>query len=74
MPIEIEMLRKISYFSALNMDDLTQVAMLTVERHFIRGELILIAGETEGSLRLTTRICPIARPTRRALLNLVCWI
>jgi CRP/FNR family transcriptional regulator len=50
MPIEIDMLRKIPYFSTLNMDDLAQVAMLTVERHFNRGDLILIAGETDGSL------------------------
>ncbi len=50
MPIEIEMLRKIPYFSTLNTDDLTQIATLTVERHFNRGDLILIAGETEGPL------------------------
>ena len=50
MPIEIEMLRKIPYFSMLSRDDLAQVAMLTVERHFNRGDLILIAGEPEGSL------------------------
>src|SRR6266702_7080538 len=50
MPIEIEMIRKIPYFSMLSTDDLTQVAMQTVERHFNRGDLILIAGETEGSL------------------------
>ncbi len=50
MPIEIEMLRKIPYLSKLNTDDLSQVAMLTVEGHFNRGDLILIAGETEGSL------------------------
>jgi CRP-like cAMP-binding protein len=50
MPVEIESLRKISYFGTLSTDDLTQVAMFTVERHFNRGDLILIAGETEGSL------------------------
>jgi len=50
MPIEIEMIRKIPYFSMLSTDDLTQVAMQTVERHFNRGDLILIEGETEGSL------------------------
>jgi len=50
MLIDIEMLRKIPYFSALSTDDLAQVAMFTVERHFNRGDLILIAGETEGSL------------------------
>ena len=50
MPIEIEMLRKIPYVSALSTYDLAQVAMFTVERHFNRSDLILIAGETEGSL------------------------
>ena len=50
MPVEIDMLRNISYFSALSRDDLAQVAMFTVERHFNRGDLILIAGETGGSL------------------------
>jgi CRP/FNR family transcriptional regulator len=50
MSVEIEMLRKIPYFSSLSKDDLAQVAMLTVERHFNRGDLILIAGETDGSL------------------------
>src|SRR4249920_523507 len=50
MPVEIEMLRKIPYFSKLSRDDLSRIAMFTVERHFNRGDLILIAGETEGSL------------------------
>ncbi len=50
MSIEIEMLRKIPYFSSLNTEDLKQVAMFTVERHFNRGDLILIAGENDGSL------------------------
>lgn len=50
MSIEIEMLRKIPYFSMLSTDDLTQVAMQTVERHFNKGNLILIEGETDGSL------------------------
>ena len=50
MPIDIEMLRKIPYFSALSTDDLAQVAMFTVERHFNRSDLILIAGEAEGLL------------------------
>jgi CRP-like cAMP-binding protein len=50
MPIDIEMLRKIPYFSALSTDDLAQVALFAVKRHFNRGDLILIAGETGGSL------------------------
>ncbi len=50
MSIEIEMLRKIPYFSTLTLEDLKQVALFTVERHFNRGDLILIAGENDGSL------------------------
>ncbi len=50
MPVEIDMLRKIPYFSTLSKDDLAQVAMFTVERSFNRGDLILIAGDTGGSL------------------------
>ncbi len=50
MSVEIEMLRKIPYFSTLSKDDLAQVAMFMLERHFNRGDLILIAGETDGSL------------------------
>jgi CRP-like cAMP-binding protein len=50
MSIEIEMLRKIPYFSTLSPDELALVAAVTVERHYNRGDLILIAGETEGAL------------------------
>ena len=50
MPIEINMLRKIPYFSSLATEDLKQVALFTVERHFNRGDLMLIAGENDGSL------------------------
>jgi CRP-like cAMP-binding protein len=50
MPIEIEMLHKIPYFSTLSPDELAQIATVTVERHYNRGDLILIEGETEGSL------------------------
>ena len=50
MPVEIEMLRKIPYFSALTTEDLAQVALVTVERHYNRGDLILLAGENDGLL------------------------
>jgi CRP-like cAMP-binding protein len=50
MTIKIEMLRKIPYFSMLSPDELALVATVTVERHYKRGDLILIAGETEGAL------------------------
>jgi CRP-like cAMP-binding protein len=50
MTIEIEMLRKIPYFSMLSPDELALVASVTVERHYNRGDPILIEGETEGAL------------------------
>jgi CRP-like cAMP-binding protein len=50
MSIEIEMLRKISYFSTLSPDELAQIATVTAEHHYNRGDLILIEGETEGAL------------------------
>lgn len=50
MTIQIEMLRKIPYFSMLNQDELALVASVTAERQYNRGDLILIEGETEGAL------------------------
>lgn len=50
MTIQIEMLRKIPYFSMLNQDELARVASVTAERQYNRGDLILIEGETEGAL------------------------
>lgn len=50
MTIEIEMLRKIPYFSTLSPNELALVALETVERHYNRGDLILIEGETAGAL------------------------
>jgi CRP/FNR family transcriptional regulator len=50
MSIEIEMLRKIPYFSMLNQDELALIATVTVERHYNRGDLIQIEGEAEGAL------------------------
>ncbi len=50
MTIQIEMLRKIPYFSMLSPDELALVASVTVERHYNRGDLILIEGETGGAL------------------------
>jgi len=50
MTIEFEMLRKIPYFSSLSQDELALVALVTVERHYNRGDLILIEGESGGAL------------------------
>ena len=50
MAIESEILRQIPLFAQLNDEDLAQVAALTVERHYERGDLILLEGDTGGAL------------------------
>ncbi|HLG62361.1 MAG TPA: Crp/Fnr family transcriptional regulator [Ktedonosporobacter sp.] len=50
MPIESETLRRIPLFATLSPQDLAQVAMLTVERHYERGDLILLEGDQGGAL------------------------
>jgi CRP-like cAMP-binding protein len=50
MPVDIEELRQISYFSILSPDELSRIATMTVERHFNRGDIILIEGEMGGAL------------------------
>ena len=50
MPIEVEALRHISLFATLSQQELAHVAALTVERHFTRGDLILLEGDLGGAL------------------------
>lgn len=50
MPIENEALLQIPLFADLRAEDLTQVAALTVERHYERGDLILLEGDAGGAL------------------------
>lgn len=50
MPIEKEALRQIPLFARLGAEDLAQVAAITVERHYERGDLILLEGDTDGAL------------------------
>jgi CRP-like cAMP-binding protein len=50
MPIESEALRQIPLFADLRAEDLEQVAALTVERHYERGDLILLEGDAGGAL------------------------
>lgn len=50
MPIEREALRQIPLFAPLDAEDLAQVAALTVERHYERGNLILLEGDAGGAL------------------------
>src|SRR5579875_3647388 len=50
MPIESEALRQIPLFARLGAEDLARVAALTVERHYERGDLILLEGDAGGAL------------------------
>jgi len=50
MPIDIEELRKIPYFSILSPDELSRIAKVAVERHFNRGDIIQVEGEMGGAL------------------------
>lgn len=50
MPVESAKLRQIPLFSTLSAQDLAQVAALTQERHYERGDLILLEGEQDGAL------------------------
>ncbi len=50
MLIDVEMLRHIPLFAPLSSEDLAHVAAMTVERHYERGDLILLEGEMGGAL------------------------
>ncbi len=50
MSIENETLRKIPLFASLSSEDLERIAALTLERHYERGDLILLEGEQGGAL------------------------
>src|SRR5689334_6041079 len=50
MSIEIEVLRHIPLFKQLGQEDLAQVALMTQERRYERGDLILLEGDLGGAL------------------------
>ena len=50
MPVNIEVLRRIPYFATLSQEELAQVAAVTVERHYQRGDLIMLEGDLGGAL------------------------
>jgi CRP-like cAMP-binding protein len=50
MPVDVEGLRKISLFAMLGEDDLYHVAAMTRERHYDRGDIILLEGDHGGAL------------------------
>ena len=50
MPIDVEALRQIPLFTSLSQEELRHVAALTVERHYDRGNIILLEGDMGGAL------------------------
>lgn len=50
MPVELEALRRIPLFATLPAEGLAQAAALAVERHYDRGDLIMLEGDTDGAL------------------------
>ena len=50
MPIDIEALHHIPLFAPLSQEELAHVAALTLERHYERGEIILLEGDMGGAL------------------------
>jgi CRP/FNR family transcriptional regulator len=50
MSIDREVLRRIPLFAQLGPDDLAHVAAVTMERHYERGDLIVLEGDPGGAL------------------------
>jgi CRP-like cAMP-binding protein len=51
MPIDVEALRHIPLFATLSQEELAHVAAMTVERHYDRGDIILLEGDMGGALQ-----------------------
>jgi len=50
MPVDVEVLHQIPLFAALNVEDVSHVAAMAVERQYERGDIILLEGEVGGAL------------------------
>lgn len=50
MPVDVEELRQIPLFATLSREDLAHVAAMTTERHYGRGDIILLEGDLGGAL------------------------
>ena len=50
MPVDVEELRQIPLFATLSLQELAQVAAMTTERHYGRGDIILLEGDLGGAL------------------------
>jgi CRP/FNR family transcriptional regulator len=55
MPVKAEALRGIPLFATLTPDDLAQVATVTVERRYTRGDIVILAGQEGGALYFVRR-------------------
>ena len=49
MPVEVEALRHITLFTQLGQEELAHVAAMTIERHYERGDLIVLEGDPGGA-------------------------
>lgn len=49
MPIAPDALRRIPFFASLGPADQARIAALMIERHYARGEVILLEGDTGGA-------------------------
>lgn len=50
MPADVTALRRIPYFASLGAQELAHVAAMTLVRHYNRGDIILLEGDTGGAL------------------------
>jgi len=50
VPADVTALRRIPYFAALGASDLAHVAAMTLVRHYNRGDIILLEGDTGGAM------------------------
>ncbi|HUY77398.1 MAG TPA: Crp/Fnr family transcriptional regulator [Ktedonobacterales bacterium] len=55
MPVRAEVLRGVPLFATLTPDDLAQVAVVSVERRYTRGDIIILAGQEGGALYFVRR-------------------
>lgn len=50
MPVDIEVVHQIPLFVTLSRDELVHVSAMAIERHYERGDIILLEGEMGGAL------------------------
>ena len=50
MQIDIEIIRQIALFAELDREDLQHVAAVAIERHYERGDIIILEGDLGGAL------------------------